>query len=197
MNIGHSICTFSVFRTCLLESTECLPLSLQRQLTTHPENKMAENIEIRLASTTSEYEDVKKIVLEYSNWLGFDLSFQNFEKEMETLPITYGPPDGGIFLAFRNNEAVGVAGIKRFSDSECELKRMFIREHGRGYGIGKLLLSECISLAAELNYSKIKLDTMAYMKSAIKIYTDSGFIEIPAYCFNPNEEARYFELILK
>ncbi len=158
---------------------------------------MAENIEIKLANSASEYEDAKKLILEYSKWLGFDLSFQDFEKEMSTLDITYGNPDGGIFLAYLNNAPVGVAGIKRFTDTECELKRMFIRVNGRGLGIGKLLLNECISLAEKLEYKVIKLDTMNYMKPAIKIYTDAGFNEIPAYRFNPNKEALYFELTLK
>ena len=40
---------------------------------------MAENIEIKLANSASEYEDAKKLILEYSKWLGFDLSFQDFE----------------------------------------------------------------------------------------------------------------------
>jgi hypothetical protein len=32
------------------------------------------------------------------------------------------------------------------------------------------------------------------MKSAIRLYVDHGFIEIPAYRYNPHEAARYFEL---
>lgn len=158
---------------------------------------MQNHIEVRLAQTESNFESAKQLILEYATWLGFDLSFQNFDKEMDTLKVTYGHPDGGVFIAILNNNPVGVAGIKRFNETDCELKRMFIRENGRGFGIGKLLLAECIKLAENLNYHAIKLDTLTSMKSAIKIYADFGFNEIPAYRFNPNKDARYFELQLK
>ena len=36
-----------------------------------------------------------------------------------------------------------------------------------------------------VNYDKAKLDTADFMKAAIKLYTDNGFIEIPAYRHNP------------
>jgi putative acetyltransferase len=64
-------------------------------------------------------------------------------------------------------------------------------------GIGKLLLRKCIETAKALNYNSIKLDTADFMNAAIKLYTDHGFVEIPAYRFNPHEHAKYFELILK
>ena len=112
------------------------------------------------------------------------------------MQVTYGEPNGGLCLALRNNKAVGIAGIKRFNESECELKRMYVQPGSRGFGIGKLLLNRCIEIARKLNYDTIKLDTADFMKSAIKLYTDNGFLEIPAYRYNPYEEARYFELNL-
>jgi len=106
----------------------------------------------------------------------------------------YGDPDGGLVLARINDKAVGVAGIRKYADRECELKRMFVKPESRGLGIGKLLITACIEIAKKLNYDIIKLDTADFMKSAIKLYVDNGFIEIPAYRYNPHEAARYFEL---
>ena len=74
---------------------------------------------------------------------------------------------------------------------------MFVQPGSRGLGIGKLLLASCINIAKKLNYVTIKLDTADFMKSAIKLYTENGFVEIPAYRFNPYDEARYFELNLE
>ena len=153
-------------------------------------------IEIKQAQTKDEFLSAKKLIFEYVEWLGIDLSFQNFDKEMETMPKTYGDPDGGLFIVLRNDLPVGVAGIKRYNEKECEVKRMFVQPESRGFGIGKLLLTECIALAKKLKYEAIKLDTAGYMKSAIKLYTDHGFVEIPSYRHNPHEDAKYFELIL-
>ena len=157
---------------------------------------MKNPVEIIEVKNVTEFLQAKELILEYVQWLGIDLSFQNFDQEIDTLQVTYGEPNGGLFLAIRNDKAVGVAGIKRFDESECELKRMLVQPGSRGSGIGKLLLIRCIDIAKKLNYVTIKLDTADFMKSAIKLYTDNGFVEIPAYRFNPYEEARYFELAL-
>ena len=159
-------------------------------------NKMKNQGEIIEVKNVTEFLQAKELILEYVKWLGIDLSFQNFDEEIDTLQVTYGEPDGGLCLAIRNEKAVGVAGIKRFNESECELKRMYVQPGSRGFGIGKLLLNRCIKIARKLNYDTIKLDTADFMKSAIKLYTDNGFLEIPAYRYNPYEEAKYFELNL-
>jgi len=151
----------------------------------------------KIAQSDEDFLEAKKLILEYVEWLDTDLSFQNFDKEMDTLQEMYNNPNGGLFVAYKNNKPVGVAGLRRFSDKECEVKRMFVKPNNRGFGIGKLLLTECVKLSIKLNYEVIKLDTDDYMKSAIKLYTDNGFVEIPAYRYNPHETARYFELNLR
>ena len=96
-----------------------------------------------------------------------------------------------------NNKAIGVVGLRKFSDKECEIKRMFVQPNNRGLGIGKLLITNCIATAKVLKYDTLKLDTINLMKSAIKLYKENGFKEIPAYRFNPDAGARYFELNLQ
>ncbi len=157
---------------------------------------MNNNIEVKQAQNPEDFSTAKILILEYTAWLGIDLSFQNFDAEIATMPTTFGDPNGALFIVFYNNNPVGVAGIKRFSSHECEVKRMFVQPSSRGLGIGEILLSNCIESAKKLNYSKIKLDTAAFMKSAIKLYANHGFIEIPAYRDNPYEEAKFFELDL-
>ena len=158
---------------------------------------MKNSIEIKMAETATDFANAKKLILEYVDWLGIDLSFQNFDKEMAGLPEMYNHKDGGLFIAYINEEAVGIAGIRRFNKNDAEIKRMFVQPNSRGLGIGQLLLNHCIDNARKLNYDTIKLDTADFMKSAIKLYTDHGFKEISAYRHNPHESAKYFELNLK
>ena len=157
---------------------------------------MKTKIEIKMAQTATDFLAAKELILEYVAWLDIDLSFQNFDKEMEGLPQMYSPKDGGLFIAYINKEAVGIAGIRRFNEEDCEVKRMYVRPNSRGLGIGQLLLKQCLDTARKLQYKSVKLDTADFMKSAIKLYTDHGFVEIAAYRHNPHESAKYFELDL-
>jgi carbonic anhydrase len=153
-------------------------------------------IEIKSAQTPQDLLDAKQLILEYVSWLGFDLAFQNFDQEMAGLPDMYNPQDGGLFIAYLDTKPVGIAGLRRFSATDAEVKRMFVKDVAKGMGIGKQLLRKCIETAKTLNYNSIKLDTAAFMHAAIKLYSDHGFVEIPAYRFNPHDHARYFELVL-
>lgn len=153
-------------------------------------------IDIHLADTVADFEATKQLILAYVTWLGIDLSFQNFDAELAGLSTVYASPDGGLLLATVAGVPAGVAGIKKFADTDCELKRMFVGAEFRNLGIGKQLLTEAIALAKNLRYETIKLDTADFMKAAIHLYVGAGFVEIPPYRFNPHEEARYFELML-
>lgn len=154
------------------------------------------SIEIIHATSEQHFADAKDLIHEYVSWLNFDLSFQNFDHEMASLPAMYNIKDGGLFVAYLDLQPTGVVGLRRFSEKEGEVKRMFVKETARGHGIGKLLLIKCIDTAKALHYQSLKLDTAGFMKAAHKLYTGHGFVEIPAYRYNPEESARYFELTL-
>ena len=160
-------------------------------------NGVNNQIEIKIAQDPGDFLLARELILEYTKWLNFDLAFQHIDEERAGLPEMYGNPDGGLILAFLNGKAAGVAGIRKFVGRECELKRMFVKPENRGLGIGKRLLAECIEIAKRLHYEVIKLDTTDFMKPAIRLYSDYGFMEIPAYRYNPHEAARYFELKIK
>lgn len=148
------------------------------------------------ATTVTQYEEAALLIREYAAWLNFDLSFQNFEAEMASLPRMYNDSDGGLFIAYFDGQPAGVIGLRRLEGLQGEIKRMFVKESARGHGIGRMLLGKCIEAAKLLNYRLLRLDTADFMKPAIKLYEDQGFIEIPAYRYNPAKGARYFELKL-
>jgi putative acetyltransferase len=153
-------------------------------------------VEIVTAAHPQEFCDAKLLIMDYVAWLGMDLSFQDFDREMETLPDLYNTERGGLFIAYLNGQPVGVAGLRKFGENDGEVKRMFVKPEARTRGIGRLLLAKCIETAQQLHYISLKLDTSDEMKTAINLYEKMGFVEIPAYRFNPHESARYFALDL-
>lgn len=133
---------------------------------------------------------------EYADSLGVDLSFQNFERELETFPAGYLPPDGAVIVALRGDEAVGCIGIRRLQPAVCEMKRLYVRSGERGGGLGRRLCEAALDAARKLGYRRMRLDTLADMTAARKLYRRLGFEEIAPYYPNPLEGTRYLERAL-
>ena len=151
---------------------------------------------IKIAQSERDYDQAKELVLAYVDWLNIDLSYQQFDQELEQFQQTYGPPEGGMMLAIKKQEAVGCVAIRYLEPNVSELKRMYILDHHRGYGLGRMLLSNAIQLAKELGYHKMRLDTLPSMTSAMYLYKEAGFYPIPAYRFNPDPKTIFMELSL-
>jgi putative acetyltransferase len=151
------------------------------------------NITYTVAQTKPDFEQAKGLFREYVQSLGIDLSFQDFEKELQTIDQQYQQPTGGLILAFKNGQPVGCVGVRKLEDSIAELKRMYVRPDCRGLNMGVELLNRSLTLAQELGYQKIRLDTLKHMTKAKSLYQSFGFYEIPSYRFNPLEGAIYME----
>lgn len=140
---------------------------------------------------------VRDLFKEYASSLGFDLCFQNFDKEIAELPGEYVPPDGRLIIAKYKSEIVGCVALKKLSNSVCEMKRLYIKPEYRGKGIGRALVNFIINEAHEIGYTFMRLDTVPAMNQAISLYRSIGFYEIEPYRYNPIPGAMYLELNLK
>jgi putative acetyltransferase len=146
--------------------------------------------------TLEELEEVRKIFIEYSEFLQVDLCFQNFEQELQTLHQVYSPPQGCIISAKQNEVTVGCVALKPIGEGVCEMKRLYVRPEVRGKGLGRQLVEELISFARKSSYTTMKLDTVSKLKEAISLYRSFGFIETSPYVYNPLSDVFYFELQL-
>ena len=154
-------------------------------------------IKIVEVKTAKQYAEIKKLFLEYETWLGFDLSFQSFEKEVSTLPGKYKPPWGSILIALYHEKIAGCIALRPLEQTICEMKRFFVRPQFRGKGIGRLLAKAIIKKAKDIGYIKMRLDTHNSFKPAIAIYKNLGFKETGAYYENPMLDISYWELDLR
>lgn len=88
---------------------------------------------------------------------------------------------GGIYLATLDGLPSGVCTLKPVSDEEVELKRFYVAPSSRGSGIGRMLLQKALDAARQFGYKQVRLETFAFMKSAVKMYRSYGFQEVPAF----------------
>jgi len=149
------------------------------------------------ADTTKHFTDVRSIFSEYQNYIGIDLCFQDFQTELDKLPGKYSSPQGCIILVYDKEICIGCVALRPITNSICEMKRLFVKPEYQGKKIGKELTRRIIKKAVEIGYSKMRLDTLATMKTAIRIYTQAGFKEIAPYYDNPMKNVKYFEYKLK
>jgi putative acetyltransferase len=159
---------------------------------------MSKTVEFIQAETPKEVTEARELFIEYSEQLGLDLCFQNFERELAELPGRYAPPEGRLFLAVSDESLAGCVGLRKIGDGVCEMKRLYVRPGFRGKGIGKLMAVRLIEEARRMGYSRMRLDSLpAQMQDAIKLYRFLGFQEIEPYYPNPVENALFMELALK
>jgi ribosomal protein S18 acetylase RimI-like enzyme len=149
------------------------------------------------AESAGQIAQARGLFLEYAQSLGFSLCFQNFDKELAKLPGDYAPPHGRLLLAEFEGEMAGCIALHKLEDDICEMKRLYLRPHFRGKGLGRALANRIIAEARQMGYRRMRLDTVEpVMKDAVSMYRRLGFKEIAPYCENPIPGALYMELQL-
>ena len=124
------------------------------------------------------------------------LEIQNYDDELKHLEKKYGLPYGRLYLVYYNNEVAGCIGLKKIDKKNCEMKRLYVRPKFRGKQIGEQLIEKIIKAAKEIGYSYMLLDTLPFLKSAIRLYKKYGFYEISSYNNSPMETSIYMKLDL-
>jgi putative acetyltransferase len=154
-------------------------------------------VNIIQAQSAEDIDRARELFEEYAAWLGINLCFQNFDKELAELPGGYAPPTGRLLLAFDGDQISGCVALRALGDRVCEMKRLYVRPGYRGKGLGHKLTEAVIKAAREIGYERMRLDTLpGKMDRAIAMYRSLGFQEIPSYYHNPVAGVTFMELLL-
>ena len=135
---------------------------------------------------------VRELILEYASALGFDLSFQDLDHELASLASFYEL----ILVAHEGNRVAGCVALRRLDETTCEMKRLYVRTDFRGHNLGRTLAERIIDEARQRGYTRMRLDTLPTMTTAIPLYESLGFVEIAPYRFNPIAGTKFMELRL-
>jgi len=149
--------------------------------------------QVRPARVPEDLMLVRSLFEEYASSLGFDLSFQDFNKEVAGLPGEYAPPGGAILIAYEGDLVQGCVALRPMEKGVCEMKRLFVRSGFRGRALGRSLAEAVLAEAKRKGYRKMRLDTVPAMVEAAALYRSLGFRPIDPYRANPIPGAMFFE----
>lgn len=157
---------------------------------------MTKQITYIQATTASEFETAKRLILTFTQTLNLDLAFQNFQEEITSLDTRYNGPKGALLIAEVDGQPAGVVAVHEFSTGVAELKRLYVDPNFRHLGLGDQLVERIIAIATDKGYRSIRLDTLPTMTGAQKIYRALGFHVIDAYRYNPVAGTLFLEKTL-
>lgn len=155
--------------------------------------------QLRQARSARDIDDARRLFLEYADWLKIDLCFQDFDRELATLPGAYAPPRGRLLLAGEPGEAFACIALRPLGESDPllgEVKRLYVQPAQRGLGWGERLARAVVHEARAIGYRELRLDTFAWMGEARALYARLGFRECAPYYDNPHDGVVYMSLAL-
>ena len=106
------------------------------------------------------------------------------------LPEELRPPVGEMVVAYLRAEPVACGALKHFGGGVSDLKRMWVADSARGLGLGRRLLGELESRAAQAGTRTLRLETNGALTEAMSLYRSVGFVEVPA--FNDEQFAEHW-----
>ena len=86
-----------------------------------------------------------------------------------------------VIIAYVNSEAVGCAAIKFFDKDIFEVKRVFVKEKFRGFGIAKEMMIRIEDIAREKGLVSLVVETYKDFSSAINLYKKLSYEIIENY----------------
>jgi ribosomal protein S18 acetylase RimI-like enzyme len=105
------------------------------------------------------------------------------------------PPAGLLLVATLHGEPIGCGALKFHGDDPAELKRMWVAPSARGLGLGRRLLAELETRAAEHGVRILRLETNRSLTEAIAMYRGAGYREVDAFNDEPYAD-HWFEKVL-
>ena len=97
------------------------------------------------------------------------------------IPYNLSESISDVLIAFADDKAVGCAGLKRYSDQDVEIKRVWVEPEWRGKHIATELMDLIEDKAKQMGYIRAILQTRPVMPDAVSLYEHRGYVLIENY----------------
>jgi DNA-binding MarR family transcriptional regulator/GNAT superfamily N-acetyltransferase len=115
----------------------------------------------------------------YTREFDWDISFEGMVAEIVAQFLkNFDPTRERCWIADIGGQQAGSVFLVKHSDDVAKLRLLLVDPAGRGLGLGKRLVDECISFARACGYRKITLWTQSMLLPARAIYEAAGFVRV-------------------
>ena len=97
------------------------------------------------------------------------------------IPYNLSESISDVLLAYMDGVAVGCAGLKKYNDSDVEIKRVWVEPNYRGRHIATELMDRIEDKAREMGFKRAVLQTRPIMEDAVGLYEKRGYELIGNY----------------
>lgn len=88
---------------------------------------------------------------------------------------------GRFFISKIDEDYVGCGALRPIDRSSIEIKRMFVRKAFRGRGFSRCMINHLESLALDLGYSQILVETGDRQPEALSLFRSNGYCQIEPF----------------
>lgn len=103
------------------------------------------------------------------------------DKRTEFIPYNLSDNIRDVVIAYQNGRPIACAGLKGYSPSDVEVKRVWVTPASRGQGVAAKLMELIERKAREQNFQRIILQTREMMQDAVRLYQKLGYHKIANY----------------
>ena len=147
-------------------------------------------ITIRRCETEQDYVIAADLLGELSTWDSIETEKLGFTAQ-SVLDFYYGaenrlpsPParDSGLkLLGFVGPDVGGCISYREVEPAICEIKHLYVRPSFRGSGLGRALVSCLLARGRAAGYRRVRLETVSFMGTAVRMYEGMGFVRRTPY----------------
>ena len=97
------------------------------------------------------------------------------------IPYNLSESISDVLIAYSDGTAVGCAGLKRYSDADVEIKRVWVEPDCRGKKIATQLMEHIEEKARLKGFKRAILQTRPIMTDAVGLYEKRGYVLVDNY----------------
>lgn len=86
-----------------------------------------------------------------------------------------------VLIAYMDDIPIACSGLKKYSDQDVEIKRVWVEPEYRGHHIATDMMKKIEAKAKQQGFQRAILQTREIMTDAVKLYINLGYYQIDNY----------------